>query len=226
MEHPITEEELEACVVRNCAPTIIGAKPASMFTFTGDFTGTSGSSGSDATRAGTAARAAAARRLRLASLASVVDRTLAARGVRIAVLAWRSYGAIVYVWRPALLTRHLADPRIRRALAACGYRLSAPSDALDDEAVVEQVAARFGASGVPHEIGFFLGYPYEDVTGFIEHRGRDFICCGCWKVYANARTAIQRFARYKRCTRRCCALSRAGATLLELATPAELLRSA
>ena len=31
-------------------------------------------------------------------------------------------------------------------------------------------------------IGGFLGYPLEDVVGFIRHRGKCFTCCGCWKI--------------------------------------------
>ena len=39
------------------------------------------------------------------------------------------------------------------------------------------------AADFPHEIGVFLGYPLEDVVGFIRHRGKCFTCCGCWKSY-------------------------------------------
>ena len=35
----------------------------------------------------------------------------------------------------------------------------------------------------PHEMGLLLGYPVEDVRGFIEHQGRDYLCTGYWKVY-------------------------------------------
>ena len=37
----------------------------------------------------------------------------------------------------------------------------------------------------PHEMGLLLGYPVEDVRGFIEHQGRDYLCTGYWKVYEN-----------------------------------------
>ena len=35
----------------------------------------------------------------------------------------------------------------------------------------------------PHEIGLFLSYPPEDVRRFIEHKGHESKCEGCWKVY-------------------------------------------
>ena len=30
----------------------------------------------------------------------------------------------------------------------------------------------------PHEIGIFLGYPLEDVVGFIENQGKNYTCSG------------------------------------------------
>ena len=38
------------------------------------------------------------------------------------------------------------------------------------------------------------------MTGFIEHRGKDYAYCGCWKVYGNQEEAKRRFAEYRRCT--------------------------
>lgn len=52
----------------------------------------------------------------------------------------------------------------------------------------------------PHEIGFFLGYPYDDVVGFIENKGENSLCSGCWKVYSRARDAQACFCCYKTCT--------------------------
>lgn len=37
----------------------------------------------------------------------------------------------------------------------------------------------------PHELGLFLGYPIEDVKGFIKNEGQNFLYKGYWKVYEN-----------------------------------------
>ncbi len=37
----------------------------------------------------------------------------------------------------------------------------------------------------PHEMGLLLGYPVEDVQGFMEHGGQQFLYSGYWKVYEN-----------------------------------------
>ena len=76
---------------------------------------------------------------------------------------------------------------------------------------------RLAMEQLPHEIGFFLGYPYEDVEGFVRHRGRKFRFCGCWKVYGDPRAAAKLFARYRRCTRRCVRLRRSGSKVVDIA---------
>ena len=53
----------------------------------------------------------------------------------------------------------------------------------------------------PHEIGLFLGYPLEDVRGFMENCGRNYRLCGCWKVYGDPEAALRCFARYRKCAR-------------------------
>jgi hypothetical protein len=52
--------------------------------------------------------------------------------------------------------------------------------------------------GCPHEIGVFLGIPLDDVKGFIENAGEDYLMCGYWKVYNNVRRAEAYFKIYDR----------------------------
>ena len=52
-------------------------------------------------------------------------------------------------------------------------------------------------SEFPHEIGLFLGYPAEDVKGFIENKAASSKCSGCWKVYGDEQTAMNLFEEYK-----------------------------
>lgn len=46
----------------------------------------------------------------------------------------------------------------------------------------------------------FLGYPVEDVRGFIEQGSDRCKCTGCWKVYGDVRSAEKLFAKYDCCT--------------------------
>ena len=53
----------------------------------------------------------------------------------------------------------------------------------------------------PHEIGLFLGYPVEDVKGFINNKAARAKCVGCWKVYGDEEKARRLFNQYRKCTR-------------------------
>ena len=53
--------------------------------------------------------------------------------------------------------------------------------------------------GFPHEIGIFLGYPLEDVVGFITNNGCNYKYSGCWKVYGDETYSRRLFAQYKSC---------------------------
>lgn len=56
----------------------------------------------------------------------------------------------------------------------------------------------------PHEIGVFLGYPIEDVLGFIQHKGKSFKLNGYWKVYGDEKKASSMFQKYNECRSRLC----------------------
>ena len=44
-----------------------------------------------------------------------------------------------------------------------------------------------------------LGYPAEDVQGFIENETKECKCVGCWKVYGDETYSRRLFAQYKSC---------------------------
>lgn len=239
MERPITLEELEAALVRSCAPVLLGAKPANLFTFCGCFDEKCPDcdEGRCCGRERQTAERIEKRREKLARLVAKLDAALSAHGMRCRVVAWRPFGALLYGYRPALVKQHIGDASVAHDLSRCGYptlksgylagscartaasrRLYEPVQG--DELLapcIERLVERFKEQAVPHEIGYFLGYPATDVRGFIEHEGREFLCCGCWKVYADVRGAQYRFSRYRRCTRRALRLYKAGASLVDLA---------
>lgn len=45
----------------------------------------------------------------------------------------------------------------------------------------------FRAAEFPHEIGFFFGYPAEDVFAFIREKGHNYKLVGDWKVYGDGK---------------------------------------
>ncbi len=52
----------------------------------------------------------------------------------------------------------------------------------------------------------FLGYPPEDVCGFINNSGSGYKCVGCWKAYGDANKAKKTFDKYERCRKVCTSL--------------------
>ena len=221
MERTIDTMTLERAIVRHCAPTLAALKPASLFTVPGSFLAEEGAAG------------------RRAALVRAVDgcaEQIARAGLAIRVLAWRECGALVYVYRPGALASYLSDSRAARPLARLGYdvgSLEACLRLLSDRlsaARAHRAPARDEpgpcpcsrmacAREFPHEMGFFLGYPYADVTGFIEHEGRDYLAVGPWKVYADRERALTTFERFRRCSAAYLRASRRGVRLARLAIP-------
>ena len=105
-------------------------------------------------------------------------------------------GCLLYLYRRQWLCRIVSDPDNAGFLRALGYT---PEHGVD--ALLERVSERISGDGAfPHEIGVFLGYPLEDVRGFIENSGANYTCCGCWKAYGDPEAARRKFASYRRCT--------------------------
>jgi hypothetical protein len=68
----------------------------------------------------------------------------------------------------------------------------------------------------PHEMGLLLGYPTEDVEGFITHRGDDCLCVGYWKVYANKERKLKIFESFEKSKERLIQLLSYGISIGEI----------
>lgn len=60
------------------------------------------------------------------------------------------------------------------------------------------ITHRDGKGEYPHELGILLGYPLEDVEGFIRNKGKNYLYSGYWKVYGDVEKARQLFRSYDR----------------------------
>ena len=116
------------------------------------------------------------------------------KGVAVCLLRVRSGRALTYVYRISQLRMTLERPEIQQFLGTYGY------DGLDMDAAIQRMKGRIcGSTVFPHEIGIFLGYPLEDVAGFIAHGGKECKCAGCWKVYGDEQQAKKKFRQLKKC---------------------------
>lgn len=107
--------------------------------------------------------------------------------------------ALIYVYRPKQLERDISHYLSERILKGYGYDTSSHL-----KAVLTLIKRLEEADDFPHEIGLFLGYPPEDVEGFICNKASCFKCCGYWKVYGNEKEAEKTFERFRKCTEAYC----------------------
>ena len=120
---------------------------------------------------------------------------LVRKGLRVLPLRFRDNRALVYVYRVSRLSRDLKDGAVCHLLKEMGYETEMP-----ERCIVQLIRKLEECGEFPHEIGLFLGYPPEDVCGFIENRAQGCKLTGCWKVYGNEEKARMTFAKYKKST--------------------------
>lgn len=162
----------EDYIIRNCAPTLAGIKTGNMFTCPFES------------------------RDSLLGFIRKMNRQLGYKGLRLLPLRFSDAKALIYVYRPSKLRKDLSHSTAAELLRREGYD---PGSC--EKCVVHLVKRLRQLQDFPHEIGLFLGYPPEDVCGFME-KGPDCCkCTGCWKVYGNEEAARKTFAQYKKCTR-------------------------
>lgn len=162
----------EEDIIRFCAPTLAGMKTGSLFS------------------------CMFSEEKELRDEIRSLNRRLAEKGLCVLALSIKKNRALLYFFRPGMLKQSLNDKRACQLLAQRGYPSGNPGRCISK--LMEQLR---NAPEFPHEIGLFLGYPPEDVQGFIEQHALNSKCTGCWKVYGNLKQAEQTFERYKRCTK-------------------------
>lgn len=159
-------------IIRHCAPTLAGIKTGSIFTYP------------------YGSRESVLEEVRQ------MNRRLRPKGLRALPLRFSDKKALIYLYRPKRLSADLTDETAVRLLRRYGYDTESC-----EKCIVRLVRKLRTQEAFPHEIGLFLGYPPEDVRGFIENDACGCKCVGCWKVYGDEEAAKKKFAQYKKCTR-------------------------
>jgi hypothetical protein len=186
----------ETLVAKHCAPVLLGKKPAALFP-------------------------------RPPWWDESVSR-LSLRGMCFFMLPTGVRNGAILAYRPNMLSGTLENTETRTALRGLGYPEETrifKDDPVPAAAVLASqlryLAKRFRESEeFPHEIGFFLGYPPEDVLGFIRHRGACCKLCGVWKVYSDVEKASLLFREYARCRQRLLEYIQKGGTIFDENFPA------
>lgn len=162
---------LENRLIEHCAPTLAGIKSASLFNYI------------DVDKA------------KVEEELREINTLLNQKGVSAEALLWRENSVLIYIYRETMLGRELKNPEAVELLTKYGYK------GCDVGSCLEHLKRRLSHyTCFPHEIGIFLGYPIEDVKGFIENRGQNCESCGFWKVYCNASEKEKFFCKMRKCT--------------------------
>lgn len=166
----------EALLVQHCSPTLAGIKTGNLIS------------------------CPFANKKEMMECVRCWNRRFTKKGLRVLPMRFQNGRALIYVYRPARLAKDLQDDMAEQLLQERGYCTET-----SERCVVHLIKRLCEYEEFPHEIGLFLGYPPEDVYGFIENKADSCKCVGCWKVYGDAQSAQKTFAKYKKCTNVYCA---------------------
>lgn len=123
----------------------------------------------------------------------------AAQGIFIVPIQKKDNRMLFFVYNRELLEKRLSSKAAKEYLAGKGYPVN-----YGFEAVLRELLFRLMCyETFPHEIGFFLGYPLEDVIQFERLKGTGFKFSGYWKVYGDIESAMTLMNRYKNCSTYC-----------------------
>lgn len=120
------------------------------------------------------------------------------KGIYISILRVGKTKVLIYVYRKSQLEAKLNDKCVRAFLKDMGY------NKFDVNSCIRLLKSHLSNEDFPHEIGIFLGYPLQDVKGFIKHKGANCTCCGHWKSYSDEAAARKTFAKFDKCTKIYC----------------------
>lgn len=119
---------------------------------------------------------------------------------------------LVLVYQKKKLTESLKEPKVINFLEKYGYQENMTFNEL-----LDNLKKNVSATGdFPHEIGVFLGYPIEDVEGFILNKGKNCQVCGCWKVYSDVENKLKLFEKYTKCRDVVCSYINRGSSIRQL----------
>ncbi len=144
---------------------------------------------------------------------------LAPLGISVEYLYCKHQRVYLLIYRKAMLLKYLRKPAVKEFLIQSGY----PKDVGEESSLYQTLCILrkhiMLGNDFPHEIGFFFGYPEEDVFAFIREKGLNCKLVGDWKVYGNGKAALHTFRSYARCRKRLMEQASNGTDIVSLLTP-------
>ncbi len=163
----------DSLIAYHCAPALAGIKPANIFS------------------------CRKSEYPKLHSDLTALNKEFNKKGIYFEILCECEKRALIMLYRSAKLSEQLGMPEIKMLLSGCGY----PEDGELPDMIGALKSRIAEVSDFPHEIGAFLGYPIEDIYGFIDHKNEKCLYTGYWRVYGDVEKCKECFRRYDACRR-------------------------
>lgn len=161
----------EYLLINHCSPTLAGVKTGNLFT------------------------CSYTNKDELFSQIRQLNKIFVPKGLRLLPLRFHNNKVLIYLYRPNQLKGDLDNKMAAELLKQCGYSVEN-----SNSCVVQLIDKLQNSEDFPHEIGLFLGYPPEDVNGFMTDSRTGCQYIGTWKVYGDVDKAKKTFAIYDKCT--------------------------
>ncbi|MBQ9156534.1 MAG: DUF3793 family protein [Eubacterium sp.] len=122
---------------------------------------------------------------------------------------------VFLLYRKKMLCSHIGSCGCRSLLRSLGY------ENVDFEQLLRAVKAKYeeytaGEGEFPHELGLLLGYPCEDVKGYMDDRGKNALYTGYWQVYKDPAAKKKTFESYELAREKMARLASMGMNLLQI----------
>lgn len=147
----------------------------------------------------------------LPSLINYYNNILNTKNIFLEILCEYESHYLVFVYNKTILHSILSNTSCRCFLNIYGYSNITISNALNTLKHRLRYTYEF-----PHEIGLFLGYPLDDIIGFIENKGKNYKFFGYWKVYSNEKLARDLFENYSNSREFFCSKILSGYNLIDV----------
>lgn len=127
---------------------------------------------------------------------SEVERILEGTDISYICLARGKRKTAMLIYHEHMLFEYLSGREVRQLLCDMGY------GDVDNSSLLCIVQKKYeaytkNAGHFPHELGLLLGYPAEDVKGYMVNKGRNSLYTGYWQVYENPKEKINLFRKYE-----------------------------
>lgn len=116
--------------------------------------------------------------------------------ISVSILSSMEEKTTILLYRKNELISYLKQQKVKMFLFSIGYIK------IKLEVILKDISNNYkkyleNKTCFPHELGVLLGYPVEDVLGFMQNKGKNFLYTGYWKVYYDLSNKLKVFESFQ-----------------------------